>query len=120
MSGRRVGFRLLRGKDEKDIVRWRTKELEKNPDQVGDPAFMYQMAKHVVTVDGVPPENFGATMDFFEGLIAGDVSAFASAIEDYTSGISTALEATCPQCREVFVTNLAFTVEFFRTQRPRS
>src|ERR1035437_131784 len=119
VSKTKVEFRLLRGKDDKAVIQWRNKELEKGAIQFGDPSYCYRMAKHVVTIDGKTPENIGAAVKWFEGLIAQDASEFSNAIDEQVSGVNTELDITCSKCKTHFKTDMPFTASFFRTQHKR-
>lgn len=110
-----VTFRLLRGKDEKDILKWRLKELEKETPREGDPSYTYRMAKHIVDINGKAPQHIGEAMRYFECLIAQDASTFSNAIDAQISGVNTELGVECKRCKTRFKTDMPFTSGFFRT-----
>lgn len=120
VSGHTVGFRLLRGKDDREVVRWRNREMERNPDFKGDAAYTYRMAKHIVTIDGRPPENIGKAIEFFENLLVKDTSELDQAIEEQISGVNTAIDLSCAKCRVAFRADMPFTASFFRARRRRA
>jgi hypothetical protein len=120
ISKNRVKYRLLRGRDDRDILKWRNREMEKDSQTYGDPAHVYGMAKHVVEINGQPPENIGVSMRFYEGLLAGDASVFSNAIDDHISGVNTELDVDCKKCKVHFKTDMPFTAGFFRTHTKRA
>ncbi len=120
VSKDRVKFRLLRGRDDKEVLKWRNREMEKDIPTVGDPSYVYRMAKHIVEINGQKPENIGAAMRWYENLLAGDASAFSNAIDDHISGVNTELGVDCKKCKVHFKTDMPFTAGFFRTHTRRS
>lgn len=119
-SGDRVKFRLLRGRDDKDVLKWRDRELERGTQKFGDPAHVYQMAKHVVEINGKAPANIGETMRWYESLIAMDASALGNAIDEYVTGVNTELGVECQKCKVHFKADMPFTAGFFRTHTRRA
>lgn len=119
-SGDSIQFRLLRGKDEKDIINYRNREMETGAYKHGDPAHIYRLAKHVVAINGNEPEDIGVAMDYLGDLIAEDVSALQNAIDDRASGVDTEFSIQCVKCKTKYRSSLPFTAGFFRTGRTGS
>ena len=120
VSGHVIGFRLLRGKDDREVTRWRNRERERNPEYKGDPAHTYRQARHIVTIDGKPPEKITDAIKFYEELLARDTSELTLAIEDQISGVDTSIEMSCGKCKVKFRADMPFTAGFFRAQRRRT
>lgn len=112
MSGDTIGFRLLRGRDEKQIQRFAESAAAKGR-QEGDPSYIYRRAKHIVTVNGEELDSFTAQA-YVEEMIGGDSAAFDKAISDVDCGVDTGVKAECPICYEVNEFNLPMSSEFFR------
>jgi hypothetical protein len=111
-----IGFRLLRGEDDKDIIAYRKRLALKGRESVGDTSYIYRMAKHIVSINGEDvTQNTKKAMDFFENLIAGDASALSKAIDSKVSGVNTELEISCSQCKNSFRMDMPFTAGFFRS-----
>jgi len=114
-----VEFRLLRGKDDADIIRYTRRETSKAHGlEAGDPAFIYRMAKHVLSVDGKPYE-ISAALRFIENLIGEDISTLKEAVEETTPGVITALDLECqaPRCGNYFKADMPFSASFFRANK---
>jgi len=111
-----VQFRLLRGKDEAEILQYARREEAKA--RLEDPSFIYRLAKALVTINGKTPE-IQTAMTFIENLIGEDCSALKNAIDDVTPGAVTGVDITCTngRCGDFFRVDLPFTGDFFRTQR---
>jgi hypothetical protein len=121
-SGATVEFRLLRGKDDLDIIRYARREANKSRGlESGDPTFIYRLAKHIVTING-KTHDFGTVLHFVEDLIGEDTSMLRDAIDEATPGIITVidLECTAPRCGNLFRADMPFAAGFFRSNKRRT
>jgi hypothetical protein len=118
-----VKLRLLRGKDEQEIIKYTDNIYAKaTVPVVGDPAYSYRMAKHIVEVatpDGKKIENNSKDtmlklVDFYDSLLTSDTMVIKETLADYDCGPDTELALECPRCRGSFVTAMPYRGEFFR------
>ena len=117
ICGRRVSFRLLRGKDETGIARHAKKVRMRSADS-GDPSFIHRMAVQIVAVDGVEVNQMQAERFVNTPLDLGDSNALRIAVEKVESGIDTTCYMDCPQCGATNDADMPFSVEFFRPDNP--
>lgn len=111
-SGDRLEFRLLRIKDETEIRRW-SREAYSRTAQVGDPAYCFRLAKHIVSINGKPADPVEA-LDLVENMLGRDSLEFRNAIDKHEFGVQLMLEPECPACSHVGKVRLPFDREFFR------
>lgn len=123
-----VKLRLLRGKDEQDILKYADKVYAKaTTPVVGDPAYSYRMAKHIVEVeaaDGKKLVNDSVDVlmklvEFYDSLLTSDTMVMKDTLAQYDCGPDTELVLECPRCRGSFVTPMPYRGEFFRPSSPR-
>lgn len=114
VTGLKLNFRLLRGKDSKDIRKYVEAELEKMGGKDGDPAFNYRLAKSIVSVNGKSFDNILTALTFCEKLPAKDLRYFSNAIDEKTPGMLLTIKKDCSACGKKIETDLPITAEFFR------
>ena len=100
-TGKRITFRLLRGRDEKKIAA----TMRKNPQEL----IRLSLYLHTVAIDG--DENFSEK--FFETLPGADSLYYRGKIDEVTCGVDTAVEAVCPECDNEFEVQLPISENFF-------
>jgi ribosomal protein S27E len=100
-TGRKVTFRLLRGRDEKKIAT----TLRKNPQEI----IRLSLFLHTMAVDG--SENFSEK--FFETLPGADSQYYRKEIDAVTCGVDTVVEVECPECDNEFEVQLPISENFF-------
>lgn len=118
-SGKEVGFRLLRGKDEAAITRFGDQAFAKGKVE-GDPTYLYRIARHITEIDGEKIDqgrDMLKVVKFVENMHGMDSVTLRNAIDDADCGIDTTMNIECPKCEENIETSLPMTPEFFR---PRS
>jgi hypothetical protein len=100
-TGKKVTFRLLRGRDEKKIAT----TLRKSPQEI----IRLSLYLHTVAVDGA--ENFSEK--FFETLPGADSQYYRKEIDAVTCGVDTVVEVECPECDNEFEVQLPISENFF-------
>ncbi len=100
-TGKKVTFRLLRGRDEKKIAT----TLRKTPQEI----IRLSLFLHTVAVDG--SENFSEK--FFETLPGADSQYYRREIDAVTCGVDTVVEVECPECDNEFEVQLPISENFF-------
>lgn len=98
-----------------DIIAAKSKEmLKKNPDFVGDPAFLFTIEEMLVTIDGTTPPKF-KLQPFIEKLPMMDTNYIVkSALKLNSSfGLDSGLEHVCSRCGLDYTGNFRTTAEFF-------
>ncbi|HOC93340.1 MAG TPA: hypothetical protein PKH33_13375 [bacterium] len=100
-TGKKVTFRLLRGRDEKKIAA----TLRKTPQEI----IRLSLYLHTVAVDG--NENFSEK--FFETLPGADSQYYRREIDAVTCGVDTVVEVECPECDNEFEVQLPISENFF-------
>jgi len=100
-TGKKVTFRLLRGRDEKKIAT----TLRKTPQEI----IRLSLYLHTVAVDG--SENFSEK--FFETLPSADSQHYRREIDAVTCGVDTVVEVECPECDNEFEVQLPISENFF-------
>lgn len=113
-TGLKVSYRLLRGKDSKNIKNYVEAELERYGNKEGDPAFTYRLALSILTVNGKPFDNILTALQFCEKLPAKDLRYFSTDMEDNTPGILLLVKKECTACGKKIETDMPITAEFFR------
>lgn len=104
----RVGLRLVRGRDESDLLK-----LAKAAEQKGHTAtpVQDQLRLLIVTVDGEEIAPL-AKMDLIRNLTASDVLATRKAMPNY--GIDTSIAPTCNRCEAPVQMDVPFGADFLR------
>lgn len=100
-TGKKVTFRLLRGRDEKKIAT----TLRKTPQEI----IRLSLFLHTVAVDG--SENFSEK--FFETLPGADSQHYRREIDAVTCGVDTVVGVECPECDNEFEVQLPISENFF-------
>ena len=100
-TGKKVTFRLLRGRDEKKIAA----TLRKTPQEI----IRLSLYLHTVAVD--ESENFSEK--FFETLPGADSQYYRREIDAVTCGVDTIVELECPECDNEFEVQLPISENFF-------
>jgi hypothetical protein len=111
-SGDTIKFRLLRGRDEKQIQRF-AENLAAKGRVEGDPSYIYRLSKHIVSIEDKELDSF-AVQAYVENMIGRDSIALRDAIEAADCGVDTTVKATCVFCDEQTEFALPMTAEFFR------
>lgn len=113
---KKVGLRLLRLKDEKEVRRLSEQRLlMQNPDD-GDPSYEVRIAKHICQIDG-KPVDIRAAIEFVENLYVRDTAAIKQAIYDNDCGVNLLINPECRRCGRTFQTRFRITPDFFRPSR---
>lgn len=96
-SKEKVGLRLLRGRDEQDLISFekQLRRVRKGP--VDDDMLVKRISRQIVSVDGKEIQDREKD-DWVEGLIAGDVIAIRKKINDTDSGVTFEVSVRCPSC----------------------
>jgi hypothetical protein len=115
VSGAKLSCRLLRGKDEKAIIRYTEQVMSKSPLE-GDPSYTYRLAKHIVAIDDKTVDVTTA-LSFVESLTAKDSLKIRNTVDEKDSGVITDLTIDCPRCSSLIEMPLPFTAQFFRPRR---
>jgi hypothetical protein len=100
-TGKKVTFKLLRGRDEKKIAA----TMRKSPQEL----IRLSLYLHTVAVDG--DENFSEK--FFETLPGADSQYYRRQIDAVTCGVDSAVEVECPECDNEFEAQLPIGESFF-------
>lgn len=116
VSGKELMCRLLRGKDERAILRYSEQRYAKGELVDGDPAYTYRLARHIVSIDGKEVDP-NVALAFVESLVAKDSMTIRNTVDSIDSGVNTDLTIECPRCSALIELPLPFTAQFFR---PRS
>jgi hypothetical protein len=114
VTGLKVNYRLLRGKDSKEIKKQVEGELERMGSKEGDPAYIQRLARSITAVNGKPFDNILTALTFCERLPAKDLRYISVAIEENTPGILLTVKKECSACGKKIETDLPITAEFFR------
>lgn len=112
-SGIVVGFRLLRGKDLKDIKRNSEITTSKGYAGEGEPSYLYRLAKQIVSVND-KSLNMLVAQEFVSRLPAKDSAVLKHAYDKKTPGAITTIKKPCVSCTKEIQTELPMTAEFFR------
>ena len=107
-----VKYRYLTGKDQKEIKSYVETRKKQNVFE-GDPAYIYTIAKHIVSVNNKTANMF-TLVNLLEQLPAMDVAYFKDIYEESTPGVLTGITKTCVSCSREIETDLPITAEFFR------
>jgi len=114
LSKKRVGLKLLRVKDERDIRKFA--ERLTVPTDVGDPSYEARIAKFIVSIDD-KEVDWRETIEFVENLYTRDTGMVKAVIEDNDCGVNLVLEPQCPRCCKRSRSRFQFTEDFFRASR---
>ena len=116
---RSVGWRLLRGKDERAVDKHVRRMVKGNKAKRSDERsdHVFRAALRIEQIDGRRPESIVEAIETIESLKGKDSLAFRQAIEAVSFGIDPELEVTCRNCgypNDVF---LPLDKSFFRPKR---
>jgi hypothetical protein len=114
-SGIIIGFRLLRGKDLKDIKNNSEKAVSKGWAGEGEPSYLYRLAKQIVSVNGKTLDMLVA-QELVSRLSARDSACLKNAYDKKTPGVITTIKKSCVSCTKEIQTELPMTAEFFRPE----
>lgn len=116
--GKTIGMRLLRISDEKAIERYRDQMIERATEPiVGDPGYLFRMARRIVTVDGEEWE-IQKKLDLLGNppMLSVDSIAMRKKYEDNECGLDLSVTTKCRFCGQEREANLPFSAEFFRPE----
>jgi hypothetical protein len=114
VTGIKIGYKLLRGKDSKELKKYVEEELERMGNKDGDSSFTYRLAKSIVSVNGKQFDNVLTAITFCEKLPAKDLRFLSVSIEENTPGMLLTIKKDCSACGKKIETDLPITAEFFR------
>ena len=112
-SGKTLGLRLLRVRDEVEVQRRVRQTSMKGPVVEGDPAYEYRLALHIVTIDG-EEVNVLQALTLCENMLGGDSLVMRNAIDEQSPGVRLLLHNACDRCGETYDRTMPFTASFFR------
>ena len=113
VTGIKLTFKLLRGRDSKDVKHYTEKELESFGGKEGDPSLIYRLSRSILTVNGKTFDNILTAISFCEKLPIKDLRYFSMLIEEKTPGILLTVKKVCSSCGKKVETDLPITAEFF-------
>ena len=114
-SGDVLGCRHLRVSDLVNNEQRAKEILRKNPDYVGDPLYILNMASQIVTINGEAKTPIEIQL-YVEKMQAMDAAYLDQAYRKETDniGLSNECHDICPECGEEVYFDLPFNSEFFR------
>ena len=114
-SGDVLGCRHLRVFDLINNEKQAKEILRKNPDYVGDPTYILNMASQICTING-EEKTPAETRLYVEKMLAMDSAYFEQAYNKEVEGPGLQMEVmdTCSECGEDVVFDLPINSEFFR------
>jgi hypothetical protein len=118
--GKKIGIRLLRGKDMDDVddlVERIKKKIDPKID-AGDIGYTMRMAKQILEIDG-EKVGFDKALRFVEGWASKTSLEFRDAIDSIQLGYDIQLAHKCQNCGEDMDAIMPFTSDFFRPSRRR-
>ena len=115
VSDVRVGFRLLRRSDEREIAKFvRRKESRGYVESGVDEGYVQRIARCIVSLNGEGVEIGSELCDWVENLHARDSLALRDAIEDAGPGVDTSFWYECVRCGVENEETMPFGPQFFR------
>ena len=115
VSGVRVGFRLLRRSDEREIAKFVRRKESRGYGELGvDEGYVQRMARSIVSLDGKGVSVGSELCDWVESLHAQDSLALRDAVEDAGPGVDTSFWYECVRCGAENETVMPFGAQFFR------
>jgi hypothetical protein len=116
MQQKKVGWRLLRGSDERAVEQYVKRMNNKGRAAEERPDFMYRLAIRIVEIDG-QPANIGDALNLVESLKGKDALEFRQQIQAMDIGIETDLEVPCRNCGYANDVSMPMDRSFFRPKR---
>lgn len=92
-----VGWRYLRGKDEKLIDQYEKRSKARNPKAPKNVSYQYRMALHIAEIDGVPA-TLEQAMELVQRLRGQDSLALRDDFDDKRHGVILRVEPECNHC----------------------
>lgn len=114
-----VGWRLLRGEDEKRVDRF-VKSMLKRGGLDERPDYIYRAALRIMTFDGVPITNINDAMTIVESFKGKDALKFRDEVSKMSFGIDTDVEPVCKFCGYTNDIDLPLDKSFFRPDSDES
>lgn len=112
ISKKKVTYRLMRGRDEMDLIEERERRIANfGADQL-DNTLSLRLSMTIESIDNITDKVEVAK--FVESMIAGDASALRTDMIVKDCGIETATNHICPKCSSEFLADIPLTVDFFR------
>jgi hypothetical protein len=112
ISKKKVSYRLMRGKDEIDLIEERERRIANfGADQL-DNTISTRLSMTISAVDNIVDEV--EIVKFVDSMIAGDASALRNSMIEKDCGIDTTTQHICPKCSSEFQADIPLTVDFFR------
>lgn len=108
-----ISFRLLTGRDQKEIKLAAEKDEKKGLAGQGDATYIYGIAKSILTVNGKKP-NLLVALQLVERLSALDVNYLQEKVEEKTPGLIPVISKKCLKCGKDIEAGLPISAEFFR------
>lgn len=114
ISKAKVEYKLLVGHDEIAIEKYREKELKRKNNQEiqTDPAYIYQFAKRIVSIND-KAVNILDAIDFISTLLLKDLQVFKKAMKSDETGVNMMKEFSCRSCGEVYKSSSKLDANFF-------
>lgn len=112
VSNVKLGYRLLRGRDEINIARY-TKRVRMQSSDPTDPSFKFRLATQIVSLDDKAVQMGEATR-FVNEMTAKDSRAFQLDEDKVERGVDTTLMIDCRNCGGTNEVDMPFSLEFFR------
>lgn len=112
ISKKKVTYRLMRGKDEVEIIEEKERRLAHfSADQL-DNTISLRLSMTIESLDNIIDKI--EIEKYIENMIAGDASALRSNMLAKDCGIETETNHICPKCSSEFSAEIPLTVDFFR------
>jgi hypothetical protein len=122
-----VTMRLFRGREERRVIQFvESQQKRGNLSQMGDPAYVYRIALHIISVEsadvkriinpGSPRDIMAQCIQYVENLDAPDSSAIREEIDQRTPGIILSVNLDCRSCAHNWDTSMPMSADFFRSK----
>jgi len=110
-SGKTVGLRLPRVKDEAEALEFANKD--RSGRTAGEVTYLFRLAVHIVSIDDKGVNRLQA-LDFVDDMEGADSLVMRRTIEEHDCGVDILVERKCNRCGVSFQQLMPFTDEFFR------
>jgi hypothetical protein len=97
MLGKTLGIRLMTGKDQDAVDRYRQQVARHNPSNADEAAYMYKFARRIALIDGVKP-GIQEALRFVPTIRGQDLQAIYDTIEDNEIGPDIEVTPKCQAC----------------------